>query len=838
MYHKLLVGSYQLNQFNMVTTKCASQGANGTIQLRHHQIGVAHTLLSRHGILAAHSTGTGKTITSAAAAACLLSANIVNNIVVLAKKSALAQFDAEVRRFWQGSPFEDAPLQCLTHVTFFRDPSRYAPHPDKTLLIIDEAHEFVNPEASSTRQLIDLAATTARVLLLTATPITNTLYDLVSLVAMVRGTTELMSPVEYEQNVLKSASGFRSFFKNAIDLHIVDKNADSHYPRVDVHRVSIPMSDETIKIYKSMPRAAFDINLRQLSLGSVAGVASKCEKCLWLTQNIKKWIARGEDKIVLYTAFLDAGAKTMTALLKQQGVNTLVLDGSTGASKRRAAALMFNRPSSIEKEGTRDLRSLVVSNINSASADLNANKLNTNTKTNQRCGKDGIIIQRNTSGNWFTSIGARAKISEEKANLHLEGLPPVPPKWTEVEVCRPGARGGLAWVAKDLKGRWQYRYTEDWSIQQEYLKIVRLKFMNEDFWRKFNRKVDGDMVLNMVLKGNATIPANFMLASATKLLQTCHFRAGSHETDNDHYGLMTLRASHVQVASNGDVTISFVGKAGKTNLCTVSLHTDNKLAVALSTLRRNAKSPDSPMFGTLSATSLRAYLSQIHDGLRPKDFRTYHANHVLVDHLRQKPWPSDMTVAQRRKRINEAVKEASRGLNNTPEVCKRSYVFSGLWVLYLADPRAFGKVLYGVSERASTADVLAAFVAHFDKNSVDWQHMLQRFRETKGIADFSGAANVLLITDAGAESIDLAGVRHIVLIDPVWTPAMEDQIIGRGQRYNSHAALPPAHRVVHVWKLLLDTPNNQPKSIERHMDELVISKRNQQTDFLRRIARL
>jgi hypothetical protein len=254
------------------SAKCASEGANGTIQLRDHQVNVAHKLLSRHGLLAAHSTGTGKTITSAAAATCLLDAGIVDNVVVLAKKSALTQFESEVRRFWQGSRWHDAKLACVTHVSFFRSVAKYAPQPQKTFLIVDEVDEFVNPDASSTQQLIRFAATVGRLLLLTATPITNTLYDFVPLISMVRGTTQLISQDKYESTVLKSTAGLRSYFHDNIDLHIVDKDKDPHYPRVETHRVSIPMSQETAKV-----RCAASRGVRYQPQTDVVGIGRRHE---------------------------------------------------------------------------------------------------------------------------------------------------------------------------------------------------------------------------------------------------------------------------------------------------------------------------------------------------------------------------------------------------------------------------------------------------------------------------------------------------------------------------------------------------------------------------------
>ena len=63
--------------------------------------------------------------------------------------------------------------------------------------------------------------------------------------------------------------------------------------------------------------------------------------------------------------------------------------------------------------------------------------------------------------------------------------------------------------------------------------------------------------------------------------------------------------------------------------------------------------------------------------------------------------------------------------------------------------------------------------------------------------------DVLIITSAGGEGIDLKGVRNIIILDPVWNYAKLKQIIGRGVRYKSHIHLPECDREVNVLKMVL-----------------------------------
>ena len=833
------------------------------ITLRAEQKEVANHLKNNHGLLAIHSTGTGKTLTSAAAAACLVMSKEVSHVVVLAKKSALSQFEAEVKKYW-GNRIDDGVLICTTHQQFF---TKYIEmvDPSKTFLIVDEAHEFTNPLAASTQKILKFSQTCYRILLLTATPIVNTPYDLAPLIAMVKG-VDIPTRVAFEE-MLAKPSAFKKWFNGAVHVNMIDKNADFHYPHVKVHKVAITMEPPTHKEYvkESKKHMPFDINLRQLSLGH--GV---CEKCEWLLSHIKTWIARGEGKILVYTAFLGRGSVLLTRLLKQNGINTLLIDSKANGAVRHKAALLFNRAKQLDVDKDRDLRVLVQDK----------------TKVGTRCGDDNVMLVRESeemkavegkkkySMTWETPNGQKTKLNQNEQE-YVDSLV-IPPAWSPAEVCKKGDK--IAWVAQDKKGNWQYRYTDDWQIQQEYKKILRLKELDKNFWKRLQRTTEKHIK-------NKSWNVQKLLATATMLMERCHFRAGTKDNGDDvsdsddddednvvaggcgemnegdenennngmvdnaadgggklpvikkHYGLMTLQSRHVK-ASASSVTIQFIGKSGKTNTCELNGKSkDENLVKALRDLSSQSKLAADPFFRGTNAQQLRTYLSAIQVGVRPKDFRTYFANYTLIDLLRQSPAPHELTPRQRTTRMREATQIISKGLNNTPDVSKRSYIFTGFWVLYLTDPMQFNRVLRTLPDSASTTDVLTKFVKFFDENAIDWQTMLARFKESGGIADFMGIANVLLITDAGAESIDLSGTRHIVFMNPTWTPALEAQIIGRGQRYNSHSALPESQRTVNVWKLFLDLPGNKP-AVERRMEDLVRDKESEQNKLYKALKRL
>lgn len=72
----------------------------------------------------------------------------------------------------------------------------------------------------------------------------------------------------------------------------------------------------------------------------------------------------------------------------------------------------------------------------------------------------------------------------------------------------------------------------------------------------------------------------------------------------------------------------------------------------------------------------------------------------------------------------------------------------------------------------------------------------------KIVNDFNeGKYRVLFISKAGGEGLDMKGVRHVILMDPTWNEASNEQVVGRAIRYRSHSHLDPAQHNVTVHYL-------------------------------------
>jgi len=85
---------------------------------------------------------------------------------------------------------------------------------------------------------------------------------------------------------------------------------------------------------------------------------------------------------------------------------------------------------------------------------------------------------------------------------------------------------------------------------------------------------------------------------------------------------------------------------------------------------------------------------------------------------------------------------------------------------------------------------------------------LTKKEKDKILKDFNeDKYQVLVISKAGSEGLDLKGVRKVFIMDPMWNETGLQQIKGRAVRLNSHAHLPISQRKVDIYYMILMTRN-------------------------------
>jgi SNF2 family DNA or RNA helicase len=104
----------------------------------------------------------------------------------------------------------------------------------------------------------------------------------------------------------------------------------------------------------------------------------------------------------------------------------------------------------------------------------------------------------------------------------------------------------------------------------------------------------------------------------------------------------------------------------------------------------------------------------------------------------------------------------------------------------------------------------------------------------------SGEANVLFITKAGGEGLDLKETRKVIIFESSWNRASEAQVIGRAVRFRSHSKLPKSERHVDVFHLLMVKPHNRElgdkyESADSMLKEITDQKEKVNDFFIKRV---
>ena len=81
-------------------------------------------------------------------------------------------------------------------------------------------------------------------------------------------------------------------------------------------------------------------------------------------------------------------------------------------------------------------------------------------------------------------------------------------------------------------------------------------------------------------------------------------------------------------------------------------------------------------------------------------------------------------------------------------------------------------------------------------------------------------APILLISKAGAEGLNLLETRNVILLESNWNPSMDNQIIGRAIRLNSHKNLPYEEQTVKIFRTKMVKPEGHLDTLES-VDELL-----------------
>jgi DNA topoisomerase I len=303
------------------------------------------------------------------------------------------------------------------------------------------------------------------------------------------------------------------------------------------------------------------------------------------------------------------------------------------------------------------------------------------------CSGPGITRRGRGKGFEYVYAGGAPVSTEDRARIRSLAIPPA---WRNVWICSHPF-GHLQATGTDAAGRKQYLYHELWRQRQdrekfeEMLEFARLlprmrQFCDE---RLAEDGFDRDRVL----------------ALALRLLYRGFFRIGSegYAEQNQTFGLATIRKEHVKV--RGDlITFEYAAKGGKTR----SFEPPDPVSAPMiaSLKRRRGGGPEllayknGRVWQDVRSADVNAFIKEITGrDFSAKDFRTWSAT-VLAAVAMAVSGEAPASTSGRKRAIARAVKEVALRLDNTPAVCRASYI----------DPRVFDRYLSGWTISLDTID--------------------------------------------------------------------------------------------------------------------------------------
>jgi len=172
------------------------------------------------------------------------------------------------------------------------------------------------------------------------------------------------------------------------------------------------------------------------------------------------------------------------------------------------------------------------------------------------------------------------------------------------------------------------------------------------------------------------------------------------------------------------------------------------------------------------------------------EYRHYLKKILSLDNIQH----IDYSILDKRKVNNflNVTRQLSNTLENSPDFPKITAIYNYIKV----NPKPI--VVYS----NFLSNGILPLTVHLNKNKISYSIYFGEQTEEKRnkiIDNYNeGKIDVLLITSAGSESLDLKNTRSIHIMEPHWNESKINQIIGRTIRFGSHIKLPESERSVEI----------------------------------------
>jgi superfamily II DNA or RNA helicase len=292
------------------------------------------------GFMVSHGTGCGKTLTAISYSQCFLEKNKNGKVIVLTPASLQNNFRDNMEFY--GIDWEDPRYEIFSYSKFIRYSDDYIKYKcQDTLLICDEVQKVKSIKTIRSMKSFICSTKSNKVLLLTATPFKNNIYDFLNYINMINGYPLIELKPDNDENMIelnKEDLGKEKLYVSNIKKMKYDDEiriilnllrgkinyikscyGSEGYPSFSEKFITIDLgnkySDEVNLIFEETPkekRAFYGPNRKLMNKVSDDFLSPKIMAC-------KKIIESG--KTVIYTYYIEYGVKELLKLFKKMKKN-------------------------------------------------------------------------------------------------------------------------------------------------------------------------------------------------------------------------------------------------------------------------------------------------------------------------------------------------------------------------------------------------------------------------------------------------------------------------------------------------------------------------------------
>lgn len=322
------------------------------LTIKKHQMSVANHLVENRGAIVVHSVGTGKTLCAIATAQCMLLNQIVNKVIVVTPTSLQENFKNQMKMYGIDDDNNLDKYNFYTIQKLVNDiESKSVISSDNALVIIDEAHNLRTLDGGRVEPILRYVKKASRVLLLTATPLINYSYDIINLVALIRGTKPIT--IDYFTKLTTDKSKkikleLEAYLSDIFSFYIKDK-PDPNFPRKKLVEVFLPMDQTYAKMYQDVENGEVNkipdfkgknIHVFYNGLRRASNILEKkSPKVEWIINKIKE---EPKAKYVIFSHYLNMGIKPVMKYLDGKKISYGLVSGDLSMEERQTAVNDYN----------------------------------------------------------------------------------------------------------------------------------------------------------------------------------------------------------------------------------------------------------------------------------------------------------------------------------------------------------------------------------------------------------------------------------------------------------------------------------------------------------------